>query len=420
MSSEKEQNKIIDEFVKERNKNKGKVIIPQKKEIPPQMDCWYGAVMNEYCTTDVIRHYCYGTGDWQNPLWHDEEYAKHKTRWGGIIAPPTIMDSIVQPYTGPMLTDEQLEVDSPFDSYFSLPNGSTRWMYQVVRPGDKFHVIQIDMGLTEVKPTRPKPARQFDDVMRRMIYNQREELVSIHDRHMDVTINHDLKGAPFWLAPGEKDKRVFRRITDEERDAILEGYDHIKIRGEDRLYWEDVKVGEEVWPLTVGPLSAYDCISAYGNIVQSHGMSFDAEWQRIRRAFHFHALNEETNGWECAGTSHAIPYSKHTLIFSGGAPVAFYFQMEGLLGRMITNWMGDDAFLTMLEVRMPIIPIVGEVIGCRGKVVDKRVENGEHLVDLDIHIENQDKVVLMPGKATVRLITYEDFTDVNRINRKLV
>jgi hypothetical protein len=194
----------------------------------------------------------------------------------------------------------------------------------------------------------------------------------------------------------------------------------MNLRGEERLYWDDVKEGEEVWPLTVGPLSAYDQMSAYGCIVQGHGACFDSEWQRIKRAFHFHTLNEETNGWECSGVCHCIPDTKHAMIFTGGEPVAFYFQLEGLLGRMITNWMGDDGFLTMLEVRMPIIPIVGEVIGCRGKVVKKRVENGEHFVDLDIHIENQDKVVLMPGKATVRLITQDDFTDINKMPRRLV
>lgn len=419
--AEADQNKIIDEFVAERNKKRGKVVIPQKKEIPPNMIAWYGSVMNEYVTTDTIRHYCHGIGEWRNPLFLNDDYARNKTRWGSIIAPPTIGDTIVQPYSGEMLSDEQIQVKSPFKQFFTLPNGSTRWMYQVVRPGDRFHVVQIDMGLTEIKPAkRPAPAREFDDVVRRMIYNQREELVSVHDRYMEMVINHDLAGAPLWILPSEKGKRKFRRITDEERDAIIEHWETMKLRGEERLYWEDVKVGDEVWPLTVGPLSAYDNISAYGNIVQGHGVCFDAEWQRIKRAFHFHTLNEETNGWECSGVCHAIPNTKHAMIFTGGPIVAFYFQMEGLLGRMITNWMGDDAFLTMLEVRMPIIPIGGEVIGCRGKVVNKRIENGEHLVDLDIHIENQDKVVLMPGKATVRLITLNDYTDLNKIDRCLI
>jgi len=421
MAASKTQDELIDEFVAERNKNRGRVIIPQMKEIPPQMECWYGAIMNEYLTTDVIRHYCDGIGDWQNPLWHDEDYARNKTRWGGIVAPPTIGDAIVQPYAGPMLTDEEIK-ESPFKSSFTLPNCATRWLYQVFRPGDRFHVIMIDMGLTEIKPARrPSPAREFDDVMRRLIFNQREELVSVHDRHMEMVVNHELGDNPFWIAPGEKGKRKFRKITNEERDAIIQGYENMRIRGEERLYWEDVKVGETVWPLTVGPLSAYDNMSAYGCIVPGHGACFDSEWQRIKRAFHFHSFNEEINMWECSGVCHVIPDAgKHAKIFTGGPPVAFYCQMEGLLGRMITNWMGDDGFLAFLDVRMPIIPIVGEVIGCRGKVINKRIENGEHLVDLDIHIENQDKVVLLEGKATIRLISRDDYIDVNKIPQRLV
>ena len=41
-------------------------------------------------------------------------------------------------------------------------------------------------------------------------------------------------------------------------------------------------------------------------------------------------------------------------------------------------------------------------------------------MDLDIHIENQDKVVLLEGKATVRLISRDDYTDINKIPQRLV
>ncbi len=396
-----EQDKIIDKFVAERNKNIGEVIIPQVGEIPPQMECWYGAIMNQYCTTDLIRHYCEAIGDWRNPLWLSEDYARN-TRWGGIIAPPTFTDAIVQPYAGKMATDDELE-PYPFKSFFNLPNGTTRWLFRPIRPGDKFHVVEVDLGLTEVEPTRPAPARQFDDVIRKIIYNQRDEIVAINDRHMDTTINHDLKGAPFWGL------RKRRRLTDQERDAIIDGYEKMKLRGADTLFWEEVKVGEEVWPLTVGPLSVYDNVCAYAGIVQSHAVAFDAEWQRIKRVFHFSWLDPEVNAWTCSGICHMVDGKGHADIFSGGAAVSFYFQIEGLLSRMLCNWMGDDGFLRKLDDRVPVLPIVGEVLCNKGKVTRKYVEGDEHLVDLDVWTDNLDGERLITGSATVRLASRTDF-----------
>jgi hypothetical protein len=263
-------------------------------------------------------------------------------------------------------------------------------------------VFVVDLVITEVEPTRPAPARQFDDVIRKIIYNQRDEIVAINDRHMDTTINHELKGAPFW---GLRKRRC---LTDRERDAITDGYENIKLRGADTLFWEDVKVGEEVWPLTVGPLTVYDNVCAYAGIVQSHAVAFDAEWQRIKRVFHFSWLDPEVNAWTCSGICHMVDGKGHADIFSGGSAVSFYFQIEGLLSRMLCNWMGDDGFLKKLDDRVPILPIVGEVLCNQGKVTRKYVEGDEHLVDLDVWTDNLDGERLIIGNATVRLVSRTD------------
>ena len=47
---------------------------------------------------DAIRHWAYGCGD-DNPLYLDEEYAR-KTRYGGIIAPPSILYPCVRIASG--------------------------------------------------------------------------------------------------------------------------------------------------------------------------------------------------------------------------------------------------------------------------------------------------------------------------------
>jgi hypothetical protein len=275
-------------------------------------------------------------------------------------------------------------------------------MFQVVRPGDKFRVVQTYLGLEEVAEPVRENCREFDDTVRRVIINQREEIVSIHDRHMTVVINYPLDDDhPYWP------KRRKRRLTDEERDAIQQGYDERTRRGADPLFWEDVTVGEEIEPLTVGPLSVYDIAACY-TAVSGHAVAFDLEWERIKVNFDFHWLDPEVNAWTCSGICHFCDDKGHAKVWDGGAAVAFYFQIEWLLGRMLTDWMGDSGFLVRLEDRFPIMPILGDVLCQKGRVTDKYVEDGEHLVDLEVHCENQDGLMMVPGSATVQLPSRTD------------
>ena len=99
----------------------------------------------------------------------------------------------------------------------------------------------------------------------------------------------------------------------------------------------------------------------------------------------------------------------HADIFSGGSAVSFYFQIEGLLSRMICNWMGNDGFLKRLDDRVPVLPIVGDVLCNKGKVTRKYVESDEHLVDLDVCTDSLDGERLLTGSATVRLASRTDF-----------
>ena len=69
----------------------------------------------------------------------------------------------------------------------------------------------------------------------------------------------------------------------------------------------------------------------------------------------------------------------------------------------MTNWIGDDGFLRRLNVALRRPNIFGDVSWCRGKVLDKRVEEGVHLVDLEVLVENQLGEVTAKGTAVVEL-----------------
>ncbi len=67
----------------------------------------------------------------------------------------------------------------------------------------------------------------------------------------------------------------------------------------------------------------------------------------------------------------------------------------------LRNWIGDDARVRELSMQFRAINHKNDVLTTVATVKQKRVEDGEHLVDLEINVRNQDGVMTAPGHATV-------------------
>ena len=396
--SQVESDKIIDEWVEKANKNRGAVRELYKKLGPYPIDerNFMGQQMNEWVTTDAIRHFAATLGD-RNPMWWNEEYAK-KTRWGGIIAPATFIDFICPPYTA-------IKVESPVEYAFpGMVGGCKREWLQAIRPGDRIKAVTKWLGLEE-RPTKqdPKRFRLFINTDQYRYMNQKEETVAVVDsRFMILATYADPAAAAQPLFAGGGRKR--HKLTDEERDAIYRGYDTETRRGADTLFWEDVNVGEEIKPLVVGPLSAWDT-AAFLVAIPGFAVAFDMEWDRIKLDFGGAWLDPEVNAWKRGAEAHFSDGSGHADMVSGGYAFGFGGQIEGLICRGLYNWMGDDGFLRKIDSQYRVLVIHGDVLYVKGKVTSKSFEGNEHLVDLEVRCENQDGLVLVPAKATVRLLS---------------
>ncbi|MCA9830999.1 MAG: hypothetical protein KC495_11060 [Dehalococcoidia bacterium] len=67
----------------------------------------------------------------------------------------------------------------------------------------------------------------------------------------------------------------------------------------------------------------------------------------------------------------------------------------------LRNWIGDEARVRELSMQFRAINHKNDVLTTVATVRQKRVEDGEHLVDLEINVRNQDGVMTAPGHATV-------------------
>jgi acyl dehydratase len=80
----------------------------------------------------------------------------------------------------------------------------------------------------------------------------------------------------------------------------------------------------------------------------------------------------------------------------------------GFVAQAVTDWLGTGR-VHRLSVRFAALVRLGDVITCRGKVLERRPSknDGDHAVDLELWAENQKGEKVVTGRATVILPSRE-------------
>jgi acyl dehydratase len=112
-------------------------------------------------------------------------------------------------------------------------------------------------------------------------------------------------------------------------------------------------------------------------------------------------INTDTGAQDSAARGHTEAKMARDVGMPGGYDVGP--QRISWLGQLVTNWMGDAGFLRKLSVSVRRPNIFGDVSWCKGEVVDKRMEDGRHVVDLALAVVNQLDETTATGTAVVAL-----------------
>jgi acyl dehydratase len=136
-----------------------------------------------------------------------------------------------------------------------------------------------------------------------------------------------------------------------------------------QIYFEDVEPGFEIGPLEKEPTTQ--------QLVKYAGASGD-----------FYQIHYDKD--------FAIANKLPGVILHGALKNAF-------LAQLMTDFAGEHGWLSKLSVQYRGMDVPGVKLICRGRVVRKRVENGRHLVDCEIWLENAKGEKTTPGSATVIL-----------------
>ena len=338
-----------------------------------------GQTWNTEASPDAVRHFCWGIGD-ENPLFCDPAYGAASTG-KSALAPGCFLYTIDTTVVAPKLRGIQWMY------------GGTDWeWYLPIRHRDRF---TVRARLLDAVEKRGGKASSFIIQTGEVLYtNQHGELVCRALGSTARTPRAKAKGGLKYEA------RETHRYSPQELEHIAHAIETEELRGAAPRFWEDVEAGSMVQPMLKGPLNITDMICWYsggGHSYQSHRR---AHMQRKRHPADAY-VNPETGAQDSAARGHAEAKMAREVGMPGGYDVGP--QRISWVGQLMTHWMGDDGFLRRLNVSVRRPNIFGDVSWCRARVLDKRVEQGAHLVDLEVFVQNQLDEVTAKGTALVQL-----------------
>jgi len=348
----------------------------------------------EWAAVDVLRNYARGIGD-INPFYRDLGHAQ-SSRWQTLTAHPTFMLYMgVSEETS--MSPELLATGrgDPLKGVHAFYAAEEMQWFSPIRAGDR---LAIRRGLAAVDDKRSRMGKRAVHEHDESVFrNELGELVGLR-RSTLIRVERG-------KARGEKkytQLEVPHRYTEDQMREIDADYSREYIRGREPRYWESVNIGDESVPLVRGPYTttAYICYAeATGPRNDYHRAHSDAYRYRSRhpRAF---PLNE--SGFP--DTIARVHWDKE-MARRAGLPETYDFGGERVawMSNVVTNWMGDDAFLRRLRVEMRAFCYVGDTVWLTARVVDKVVEGDDHAVRLELEAVNQRDETIALGTATVLL-----------------
>ena len=335
-------------------------------------------------TRDAIYHLAFAIGD-LSPLYVDEDYAR-KTRWGTLLAPPIIVQSM-----------DTLRAVGHSGLPEGLPGVHSIWtgsLYEWARPvrlGDRLRADCYLKSLTE-KESAFGGGRALYQTYEAVYYDQDGLRVGLRNdtwiRIERAKTREKKKYGDIQLA--EWTPEDIARFMDEYRRYT---------RTTER-YWDDVQVGDAMGQILKGPLTptaeiafeSYFGVYLVGNIVAA----------RLYEKSPALMIPNEQGVPEPPQRVHWDDHFAQRLL---GLPGAYDVGPErcSWLIQGVTDWMGDAGRIARIEARYHKFNYMGDVTWVRGKVTDKFERDGTAMVRCAVECVNHRDEVSATATAEAEL-----------------
>lgn len=392
--------------------------------------------------------------DPENRLINDAEYAK-SLGYRDIFTLPT--------FTPHSSVDKAFPPAARDTILVSQLNGNIT-AYLPICPNDKLYLVHNKRTIRDITPQEGSDHRFMAISGQASLYNQRGEKVNdmswnicegvrIFKEERRPMKREEMGFADAWESPDWM-ARPRHHYTKEDWDFILESWRNEKRRGEEPLYWEDVKVGDMPQITVDGPIMEGpdpDESSGHGRggsvtlkklMLRENGMESmnqDPEtglYTPVNRADYvpeFPNLTGSVTDERGENFSEAEIHKKK----GNERGVLLNYVGRDIAVRHVNSWIGDHGWLKTLRweimsselmemyqkpvprapymknfmQKVPFMsaknltahPLTEDLAIVRSYVTDKYFENGEPLVELTWWIETIDHYIYCDGEAVVRL-----------------
>ncbi|MCI0438188.1 MAG: dehydratase [Chloroflexi bacterium] len=110
-----------------------------------------------------------------------------------------------------------------------------------------------------------------------------------------------------------------------------------------------------------------------------------------------------------SGDYYQIHYDLPFARANGLPNVILHGALKGaFVAQIVTDWMGEHGTLKRVSAQYRGMDVPGKKIYGKGVVTKKYIENGEHLVECELWLENEDGQKTTPGSALVALPSRDD------------
>jgi acyl dehydratase len=348
---------------------------------------------NEACSADSFRHYAEGYGD-DNPLFSEMDYA-NSSCWEGLIAPPMYPLSAGNLRKVKWTEAEASEMSGgdPLAGVGQYMCGE-RWIFtRPVRPGD---TLMREQSLFDAQLKTSRFGGGSGALLSHRVSWEDQDGSPYCHRYLD-----------FWHADREKSagagkyRSIERAKYDDDHLAkIDECYESEVVRGPAPRLVSTVRSGDELGPIAKGPLCVTDIIcyhvaigfGGYG------GGSSKLAFKARRRIPKFYQKNS-FGFWDSAQRCHWEDEWAQQM----GQPGAYDYgaMRTNWMVHLITNWMGDNAWLWKLTSSIRKFNYIGDTHFMSGSVTLVDRSTGE--VNISVKGTNQRGEVTCDGSAVVIL-----------------
>jgi acyl dehydratase len=105
-----------------------------------------------------------------------------------------------------------------------------------------------------------------------------------------------------------------------------------------------------------------------------------------------------------SGDYYQIHYDKDFALAAGLPGVIVHGRLKSsFLGQLMSDWVGEEGWVKKISVQHRGMDFPGEQLTCKGTVTKKHIQDGEHIVELEIWTENPRGEKTAPATATVAL-----------------